>query len=320
MKFEELKRALKDKIYNNYLLFGNDNFLIDKSKELILDAVKLQLIDFNFEVFNGEIIDLKEVVKSCETLPMIDDKRVIYLDLSKDSKILNIALIEKYIGNYNNSTILIINDSNNLTTLNNENIQRINCDRLSIKLVESFVRNELKKVDKTIESKALEMLYNFTLGDMSKCDIEIKKLISYVGVQPTITTNDVEQIVNKSIEYNIFELTENLAKKNSTRVYEILDSMKSKKDSYRSLISLIYNHFRRLFFISISLDDNSTLSNLLGVKEYAITMSKKQCALFSKKSLKQICDLCADLDYKLKQSIVGIDDAINLLVLTILNI
>ena len=64
---------------------------------------------------------------------------------------------------------------------------------------------------------------------------------------------------------------------------------------------------------------NLELSKMLGVKEYAIKMTQNQVKLFTVSKLKKINELCVKMDGDLKQSNIGIDNAINLLVLQILN-
>ena len=66
-------------------------------------------------------------------------------------------------------------------------------------------------------------------------------------------------------------------------------------------------------------DSNAEVAKMLGVKEYAVKMTMKQVNLFSKAHLKKINELCIKLDYDLKQSNISIDNAINLVVLQILN-
>ena len=100
----------------------------------------------------------------------------------------------------------------------------------------------------------------------------------------------------------------------------ILNDMKAKKDDYRTLPSLIYSHFRRLFMVSLNRNmDRGELAKLLGIKEYAVKMTLNQVDYFTKSNLKKINELCAKLDYDLKQSNVSIDNAINIIILEILN-
>ena len=73
----------------------------------------------------------------------------------------------------------------------------------------------------------------------------------------------------------------------------------------------------------VAINKNSTnyeLAQMLGIKEYAVKMTQNQVNLFTKASLKKINDLCSKLDFDLKQSNISVDNYINVLVLTILNL
>jgi DNA polymerase-3 subunit delta len=151
--------------------------------------------------------------------------------------------------------------------------------------------------------------------------LDIDKLVAFVGDKIEITVEDIKTLVNQSLEYKIFELTDALSKKDSNKVFAIIEDMKGKKEEYKTLPALIYSHFRRLFMIAINKSaTNYELSQMLGIKEFAVKMSQNQVGLFSKSSLKKINDLCSKLDFDLKQSNISIDNYINVLILTILNL
>ena len=117
-------------------------------------------------------------------------------------------------------------------------------------------------------------------------------------------------------EYMVFELTESLGAKKTSRAIELLNLMLKQQ----GLLALITNHFRRLFFISISDQDNKTLANLLGVKEYAVAKMRTQVKNFSKVQLKKIYSLLEEVDYMIKSGAMLQDTALNYLVFSILNI
>ena len=74
-------------------------------------------------------------------------------------------------------------------------------------------------------------------------------------------------------------------------------------------------------FVSInSTKTASELALLLGVKEFAIKMLKNQVSCFSPKQLKQIVDMIADYDRKIKVGEMKENIAIKTIVFNILNI
>ena len=317
MKFTELKRSLKTGIKNCYMLKGDDEFLLTRSYELIKEACNIQMPELNLLIFKEEV-DFDNVLKALETLPVFDDKKLIYVKLtSKDFK--NDSKLTEYFSLINTSTVFVVSVGNTGYLKSMEKyFEVVDCNRLNQDFIFPFVVAELKKSGKTITKDACQVLCDYSNCDLAKIVNELTKLTSYVGEKDTIETEDVKTLVNKSVEFQIFELTEALAKKNESKVYDILSVLKTRKDEYRGLIALIYKHFRRLFMVSISAESKAEIAKMLSVHEYAVTKSQEQARLFTKKQLKEINDICQQIDFDIKQSNMTPENAIEYIVLKIL--
>lgn len=323
MKFQDLKASLKEKVYETYLLYGVDEFLLSSAYKLIQKYGQIEFEDLNLIKFVEGVIDFDEVVRACDTMPVFSKRKLVYVDLrmSKKSEIKNIKSLEKYLSNPNPQAILVVNMGDNEDiTLDKKSFCEVDCNRLDYKIVSLKIKATLNAKGKNIDDTATKLLFDYSLGDMTKTLLECEKLFSYVGERKNITSADVVAIVTPSLEYQVFELTEALSKKNTNKVYTILDDMRAKKDEYRTLPALIYSHFRRLFMVALNSGmSNFELSKLLGVKEYAIKKSIEQAKYFSVGKLKKINELCVRVDSDLKQSNMNVENAINLVVLSILN-
>lgn len=323
MKFEELKNNLKSKIEPAYLLMGVDEFLLSSAYNLIVKYSGMQMEDLNLIKFGEGIIDMKDVVRALNTLPVFCDKKIVYLDIrmSKLNELKNIKDLQEYLECPNMSSVLIVNLGSNDIKFIDKNIEIIDCNRLGINIVSLKIKQIANMSNKNISEETIKLLYDYTLGDLAKITVELNKLISYVGDKDSIEISDIKELVTPSLEYQVFELTDALAKKNSIKVYQIISDMKAKKDEFRTLPAIIFSHFRRLFMVALNQDKNRMeLSKLLGVKEYAVKMSMQQAGLFSKSQLKKINELLSQVDFDLKQSNMSIDNAVGLIVLKILNI
>lgn len=323
MKFEELKNNLKLKIEPAYLLVGVDEFLLTSAYNLIVKYSGMQMEDLNLIKFGEGVIDMKDVVQALNTLPVFCDKKIVYLDIrmSKLNELKNIKDLQEYLEHPNMSSVLIVNLGSNDIKFVDKNIENVDCNRLGINIVALKIKQIANKSGKNISDETIKLLYDYTLGDLAKITVELNKLISYVGDKNSIDISDVKELVTPSLEYQVFELTDALAKKNSLRVYQIIGDMKSKKDEFRTLPAIIFSHFRRLFMVALNQEKSRMeLSKLLGVKEYAVKMSMQQAGLFSKSQLKKINELLSQVDFDLKQSNMSIDNAVGLIVLKILNI
>lgn len=324
MKFEELKNNLKQEIKSGYYLCGVDEFLLSSAYKLIIKYSNLECIDLNLIEFKEGIIDGEDVVRALNTLPVFCNKKIVYLDLrmSKSSDIKNGKLIEEYLKSPNPTSVLVVNVGSNSTLkcFDCKLLTMVDCDRLSFNIVSLKIKQLAQSDGKTIDDNAIKLLNDYTLGDLAKIIVELKKLCAYIGERKDIQVNDIKTLTHKSLEYQIFELTDALSKKDSKKVFDILNDMKSKKDEFRSLPAIIFSHFRRLFMVSLNPDaPKFELAQMLGVKEYAVKMTLNQINLFTKSQLKKINDLCAKIDFDLKQSNISIENAVDVIVMNILN-
>ena len=62
----------------------------------------------------------------------------------------------------------------------------------------------------------------------------------------------------------------------------------------------LYYYFRRLLYASLSTASNAEIADAIGVKEYAVTIAKKQSKAFSPKRLLNIVDELSALDANFK--------------------
>lgn len=325
MRFEDLKSSLKTGSKPAYMLVGVDEFLLSSSYGLIVKYANIEIPDLNIIKFSEGVIDCVDVVRALNTLPIFSDKKLVYLDLrmAKKSDIKNVKALNEYLSIPNMSSILIINLGANDEDfgVDKNAIELVDCNRLDEKIVKAKILATMRSFNKAITESAVAKLIEYCLCDLSKIIVECEKLVAYVGDRATVEEKDVDEIVTRSIEYQVFELTDALAKKNSTKVFEILKDMESKKDEYKMLPALIFSHFRRLFHVAINQGlSNGEIAKMLGVKEYAVKMSASQSKLFSKSSLKKINNLCADIDFDLKTSNISLNNAVELIVLSILNL
>ncbi len=323
MKFVDLKKELKTKILPAYLLKGGDDFVLNKAYSLICDACALQMPELNKNEYKGEIIDIEDVVKSLNTMPVFCDKKVVYVDLDgkNANDVKKLSALNDYFVSPNPTSVLVVRAMSVPSFFNAcaKNFETVDCDRLDASIVKSFFVKELSKYNKTISVDGFNLLFSYCNGDMSKLTNELTKLVSFVGDREIVEKSDVETISTKTMEFQIFELTENLAKKNAVKVYEILSTLKVRKDEFRGLLGLIYNHFRRLFYVSITKGTRDELASMLGVAPFAVTKATEQAKLLSKKQLKDIIDECMRLDYDMKLSKITVENAVEYLVLKILN-
>ena len=311
-----LKNRLKEKIDNCYLLEGEDYYLYDKAFSMIKKACKIDLEDFNLSIFDDENFSMQNVLNACEVMPMGSEFKIVVLKnvskISENDK----KMLQKYIENPTLSTILIIFDYFNVFSFIKDKCAFVDCKRFDNETAKAVIVSEFSKRNKQISGEAVNTLLDYCNGYLTRVNNEIDKLCYYDLSEPLVTKKMVDNLVCKDDEFIIYELTEALGQKKSDKAVKILDSLVKEQ----GILGLISNHFRRLFFISISGLDNKELSKLLGVKEYAISKQRNQVNNFSKMQLKKIYELLEEVDFNIKSGAMLQEFAIYYLVLSILYI
>ena len=303
-----LKKRLQKKIEPCYLVQGEDILLYDEALKLIKNACNLSFEEFNLQKFDDDTFSADFVLDALETLPFASEKKVVLLkNITKFSEDFKKKLVA-YLKSPLSSTCLAIFDfANKFDFLISEKISAKRLDEESLK---NIVEEELSKSHKAIKKEALSLLLSYCCDYYSLIKNELEKLTN--APNDVITEKDIENMVTKETEYSVFELTEALSKKDANRAVELLSLM----DKDTKTFNLILNHFRRLFFVAISKDED--LSKLLNVKEYAIVKAKELSRNFSKIQLKNIYSLLDDVDFYIKNGQMQIENALYYLIFGIL--
>ena len=303
-----LKKRLQKKMEPCYLVQGEDILLYDEALKLIKNACNLSFEEFNFQKFDDDTFSADLVLDALETLPFASEKKVVLLkNITKFSEDFKKKLVA-YLKSPLPSTCLVIFDfANKFDFLISEKISAKRLDEESLK---NIVEEELSKSHKAIKKEALSLLLSYCCDYYSLIKNELKKLSD--APTDVITEKDIANMVTKETEYSVFELTEALSKKDAKKAVGLLSLMD--KDS--KTFNLILNHFRRLFFVAISKDED--LPKLLNVKEYAIVKAKELSRNFSKIQLKNIYSLLDDVDFYIKNGQMQIENALYYLIFGIL--
>lgn len=326
MKFKDLKKSLVDEIKSCYILSNGsdeeDLFLKSSCKNNILKAVVKDFADLNVSIFSGENIDINQLKIALDTLPFMSEKRLVLIkevEMKKNDKL--IEFLKNYLSKPNISTVLLIDECENTTfkTLENlENATLVDCSRLDREIVKNFILKSCKEKDITMGLDAIYKLIDFCDGYMIKINIELDKLINYKYNEKQILEDDIEKLVVKSEEYQIFELTNALISKQGDKALFIIDDIIKNKKNINMILNLIYNHIRRLFYVKISKDDFKTIASMLEVKEFAVKKLSEQSKNISAKKLKEVLRKCLETDYNIKSGNLDLISGIYNLVFLIL--
>ena len=237
----ELQKIRKEKLASCYLILGTEKFLQDQVRTEIVKKIQLEgEDDLNFLSFDMENASLDEVVAEAETLPFFGDQRLVFVEnpyFLTGEKVnngieQNTDLLTAYLKEPLESTVLVffapyekLDERKKVTKQLKKTAIIINVQQLNEKEVRQYLMNTLENSSIKMERSAIDVFLRLTDLDLSKMMRELQKLVLYGQNQQQITVREVEELVPKTLEHNIFDMTQYILKgktEQALRLYEDL--------------------------------------------------------------------------------------------------
>lgn len=319
IEFINLKESLKSKFFPVYALCGEDQWLKNKSLENIKASLEIELPEMNCYTYE-EGADVDELINACNTLPFFSRQKLVVVHnfVFPNGKKAN--EIKEKLANFSahadDSCVLVFvaDDDKNFKTVGG--VQIVNCKRLDERAVVSWIVAYCRRQGRLIDSAVAAKISQYCLCDMSRVATEAEKLCSYATSQ--ITESDVELLVHKDSNYEIFKLSEMIANKNSAKALETLQGLLNRGEQPRSLFSLLYGFYRRMYYAKTTAYSAKELVTMLGANgEWQIAQAVKVAQNYKPIQLKRALDCFASTDERIKKFFNETDE-INLLVLNLL--
>ncbi len=193
-------------------------------------------------------------------------------------------------------------------------------------ILREMMLKTLAEFRKKIEPRAVEMFFERVGFHPVAVVVETEKLAHALGDQVTITVDLVEEMVGRSREDALYELTDALAKRQPDRTLSILSHLLEQGIHELAILSTLRNFFRKLLiYRSLQMRDfplwRSTMSardfqntylpelkaedqwtELLQGHPYALYMSFTKASEYSCSGLKRWMAMLLDAEYRLKGS------------------
>ena len=328
MKIEELEKELRTgRLHGIYLLYGEETFLLENCLKSIKKIFGEKVNGINYILIDET--NINEIVSDIETPAFGFEKKLIIAkntglfkkDLKKKSKNDNNDLKEK-INLYIKQNIDQINETV-VVVFVEQSVEK--CELLStidkLGVVCNFeyqkpyqIQNRLKAIINAykvnVDSNTLTYLIECCGTDMQELINETRKLIEYTGEGNTITKEAIDKIAIKKMESIIFDLTDNLGKKNTKQAIEVLRNLVLSKEPLQKILITLYNHFKKLYLTKLAISQNKDVTSYLDLKpnqSFLTSKYKAQAGYFKLKELRRILQEFCDLDYKYKIGLIDLN-------------
>ncbi|MBQ2937930.1 MAG: DNA polymerase III subunit delta [Clostridia bacterium] len=321
MTIENLEKELKEKKLNSiYLLYGEELYLLESNLKKIKTLFGECIKGINYILIDEQ--NVSEIISDIETPSFGYEKKLIIARntglLKKEGKKKSgdLSKIKDKLEQYIDENIKIINESVILVFIEEEadtksklykTIEKngVVCkfDYQKPLQIEQRIKSICNAYKVQIDSATIRYFIECCGTNMQDLINEIRKLIEYAGENGTIKKEDIDKLSIKKLESVIFDLTDDLGKKDISGALQVLKNLIYAKEPLAKILVTLYNHFKKIYITKIALNTNKDLASSLKLKPNQAFLTNKykmQSKYFKENELRAILQELCDLDYNFK--------------------
>lgn len=321
MKFVELKKTLKNKIDNVYILSGSDRFLQSKSMKLISSNCVDNFLEMNETIYNDENLDVQKCLEIAQTLPFMSRFRVIFLKdcISKLTETNKKDILE-YLKKPVATTVLVFVADERTEFLKKceKYATPVDCDYLDIPTLTKVVASMCAENKKQITANALNNLIEYCGYDLSKIGNEVVKLASYCEGS-VIKPEDIEINVAKTMDYEMYRIANAIIAKDTSKAIHLYEYMLREKGSTQYILGALANFMRRYFYLQVTKHDRELCKSVFKIGDYPIKMMITETDKLKKVELMNSLHAILATDYNIKAGHISDVNSIYSLIMNIVD-
>ena len=263
-KMKEITAKLKKSEFDNfYLLYGTEPYLISFYENMIKNAF-VDESGLNKIVYTEETFSIDEAIKNIVKYPIFNEKKlIIFKNLNLFSK-KNYADLITYFDEAKDYNIILIienenkdnykykdkyDEKNKLYKFINEQGTVLHLKDVDDNTIIKYIENKLGKYKKTINPLNISLIVKKCGKDLFSIQNEVEKIVAYVGDRNVIEKEDIERIITKNLQEQIFKLIDKINVGNKKEALEIYSNLPEKDTDNRYILSNIRNNYKKMLQI-----------------------------------------------------------------------
>lgn len=324
LTYDALDKSINAELKPLYLLYGEEQYLIDTSVNKIKKKFGERVLGINYILIDETNLD--NLISDIEMPAFGYDKKLIIVKNSglfkKDGRKKSGSPMQDKIADYIKNNMDVIEEAVIIVFVEGEADKNVVFEAVSKNGIVCNIE-EMKPIQLVKKLKQICNLYKVNVDDITlnylveTCGTnlqnlinEIRKLIEYAGENGTITLDAVNKLSIKQMESVIFDLTDCLAMRKIDKALEILDNLIYQKEPVQKILITLYGHFKKIYLCAMAVKLNKDVVNSLNLKPnqtFLVTKYKKQASYFKLDELRKILEELTDLDYNYKNGKIDLD-------------
>ncbi|AHM56743.1 DNA-directed DNA polymerase III delta subunit [Peptoclostridium acidaminophilum DSM 3953] len=329
MQLKDMNRQIEEnRIKPAYLLYGREVYIIEEIIHKLKSTLIKDFAEFNMAILDGSETSLSKIKEACETLPFMDQRRLV---LVKETELLKgkrkifseeqeAELIE-YLASIPQTTVLVfsvhgdIDGRRKLAKAFTKLGTSLDCDKLRGNELISWAKAQFESRNMIISIS--DIVYFLKLSDyesknsqktLQDIENEMMKICSYISPGNEVTKASIEKLAAVSLENDIFKLIDCIGKKQAAEAIKIFDEMTVQGTSAMMVLSMIARQLR-LMLQTRELKEAGyspkQIAQKLEIHPFVAGKALSEGTAFSGNQVSRAIDECAQTDLNIKSGLIG---------------
>lgn len=298
---------------NLYLIYGIEDYIIDEAiKKIITDN---NIIDDNIIKYNLDEVNVSLALEEASTVSMFDSKKLVICEgctflTGENKKEINhdIDSLTKYINNPFTDVFLVfvvrkekLDDRKKIVKELKKNSTVIEAQKKENYNLNNYIIDYVNKNGYNMSKNACIKLIERAGSNLSNLISECDKIFLYKDDEKNITEEDIENLVFKNIEDNIFELTNAVMNKDKKKIINIYKDLILMGEEEIKLIVMLANQFRMILQVKLMVKNGYKERDMTTIiKEHPYRVKLAMQSNFKINELENYLIKLEELDYSIK--------------------
>lgn len=301
---EEIKSGELKQVY---ILYGEEAYLRSQYKDKLKKALLGEGDPMNYHYFEGKDIKPGEVIDLAETMPFLAERRVIILENSGLFAHGGEELAEYLSAPAETAYFVFVEPAvdkrSKLYKAATAKGRAIEFKAQDEAILKRWILGFLKKENKNITERDLELFLDKTGSDMANIRGELEKLLCYCMGKDVITAQDIEAVCTRQVSSQIFDMINAVADKNQKMAMTLYYDLLTLKEPPMRILFLITRQFNLLLQVkelkNKGLDANS-IGEKVGLAGFIARKYVAQAAKFRENDLRRALSDCVESEEAVK--------------------
>jgi len=296
----DLSAVTPETLQPAYVLYSSHPLLLQRAIQAIVDAaVPANLRGFNYDVFDGRGASGATIAAAAQTLPMMADRRVVYLRDAAALPAAELAALAAYLAQPSETTVLIVT-----TSKVDKRIKFYSAAKKAGYLqelapprnVSGWVTSEAKRRGVSLAGGTANRLVDVVGNDLSRLALALEQLSLYAKDR-AVSADDVDDLIAETRERTVFELTDAIGDGDLARALRGVAALCDQRQSAIGVVVMLARHMRQIGWCHVGMTEGlgkGQMARLVGAPPFVVDKLKRQTRRYSPAAVATaITKLCA---------------------------